>query len=278
MDNEVNNNTAEENQLKLQVENLSLSEGPSKKEAWAIQNPTKIENDSKSDDTWQNKTPAPTILEDSQSEACRAIQTSDPPNEDFKNQAWAISATEKVLVEEVNDNNTLFDIAKLKNLPSVQEINAKNENLYVRPLQSDDFSRGFIDLLKQLTSVGNVSESDFTDRFLEMKNSNETYYNTVIVDSETDKIVGAATLIKERKFIHKCANRGIIEEVIISDQYRGKSLGKLIVKCLIELGKSLGCYKITLNCTDKMIKFYERLDFVKEEGNANFLVIRVDQK
>ena len=89
-----------------------------------------------------------------------------------------------------------------------------------------------------------------------MKNSNETYYNTVIVDSETDKIVGAATLIKERKFIHKCANvrllllnflhffkyifnivelrflfhnfqRGIIEEVIISDQYRGKSLGKL---------------------------------------------------
>ena len=65
------------------------------------------------------------------------------------------------MVETVNDN-ALFDIAKLKNLPSVQEINAKNENLYVRPLQGDDFSRGFIDLLKQLTSVGNVSESDFT--------------------------------------------------------------------------------------------------------------------
>ena len=64
------------------------------------------------------------------------------------------------MVETVNDN-ALFDIAKLKNLPSVQEINAKNENLYVRPLQGDDFSRGFIDLLKQLTSVGNVSESDF---------------------------------------------------------------------------------------------------------------------
>ena len=89
------------------------------------------------------------------------------------------------------------------------------------------------------------------------------------MDSGTDKIVGAATLIKERKFIHKCANvrlllyllnflilktiflynynyliicsiniiefrflfhnlqRGIIEDVVISDQYRGKSLGKL---------------------------------------------------
>ena len=51
-----------------------------------------------------------------------------------------------------------------------------------------------------------------------------------------------------------------------------------IINCLIELGKSLGCYKITLNCTDKMITFYERLGFVKEESNANFLVIRVDQK
>jgi len=273
MDNEVNNNTAEENQLKLEVENLSLSgERPSKKEAWAIQNQgSKIKNDSKKDaDTCTNQSPATTILEDSQSE--------DLPNEDFKKHAWEISATnEKRLVNVVNDNS-LFDIVILKNLPSVQEINAKNEYLYVRPLQGDDFHRGYIDLLKQLTSVGNVSESDFTDRFLEIKSSNETYFITVIVDSGTDKIVGAATLIKERKFIHKCANRGIIEDVIISDQYRGKSLGKLIINCLIELGKSLGCYKITLNCTDKMITFYERLGFVKEESNANFLVIRVDQK
>ena len=44
---------------------------------------------------------------------------------------------------------------------------------------------------------------------------------------------------------------------------------------LIELGKSLGCYKITLNCTDAMIPFYEGLGFKAEAGNANFLVIRV---
>ena len=50
-------------------------------------------------------------------------------------------------------------------------------------------------------TVFNVSE-----RFKELKSSNETYYHTVIVDSSTDQIVGSATLIKERKFIHKCAN------------------------------------------------------------------------
>lgn len=71
--------------------------------------------------------------------------------------------------------------------------------------------------------------------------------------------------------------RGIIEEVVVSNEYRGKQLGKLIVATLIELGKVLGCYKITLNCNDKMVKFYEGLGFNAEPGNANFLMIRVPQ-
>ncbi len=45
----------------------------------------------------------------------------------------------------------------------------------------------------------------------------------------------------------------------------------------MELGKSLGCYKITLNCTDQMLKFYSGLGFNAEQGNANFLMIRVPQ-
>ncbi len=48
-----------------------------------------------------------------------------------------------------------------------------------------------------------------------------------------------------------------------------------IVATLIELGKKLGCYKITLNCTDQMMRFYDGLGFKAEEGNANFLMIRV---
>ena len=42
-----------------------------------------------------------------------------------------------------------------------------------------------------------------------------------------------------------------------------------------ELGKALGCYKVTLNCKDEMIKFYSGLGYKAEEGNANFLMLRV---
>eukprot|EP00095_Tigriopus_kingsejongensis_P009253 maker-scaffold922_size80897-snap-gene-0.20 protein:Tk09253 transcript:maker-scaffold922_size80897-snap-gene-0.20-mRNA-1 annotation:"conserved hypothetical protein" len=125
--------------------------------------------------------------------------------------------------------------------------------LKVRPLGTGDFDR---------------------ERFSAMKNSNGTYFVTVIEDMETDQIIGTATLVMERKFIRGCAKKGIIEDVVVSNEYRGKQLGKLIVVSLIELGKSLGCYKISLNCADPMIKFYCSLGFKQESGNANFLQLR----
>ena len=53
-------------------------------------------------------------------------------------------------------------------------------------------------------------KSYFPERFLLMKSCQGTYYNTVIVDKETDRIIGAASLIVERKFIHHCANVTLI--------------------------------------------------------------------
>lgn len=38
-----------------------------------------------------------------------------------------------------------------------------------------------------------------------MKNSNGSYFTTVIVDTEKDEIIGSASLIIEKKFIHGCA-------------------------------------------------------------------------
>ncbi len=45
----------------------------------------------------------------------------------------------------------------------------------------------------------------FLERFNDMKNCNNTYYTTVIVDKNKDLIIGTASLIVEKKFIHDCA-------------------------------------------------------------------------
>ncbi len=69
-----------------------------------------------------------------------------------------------------------------------------------------------------------------TERFSAMRACNGTYYVTVIEDVTTHEIVGAATLVYERKFIRECATRALIEEVVVSSQYRGRQLGKMYDK------------------------------------------------
>lgn len=43
------------------------------------------------------------------------------------------------------------------------------------------------------------------------------------------------------------------------------------------LARHLGCYKMTLDCKDKLIKFYETLGYVLVPGNANSMTIRYDE-
>jgi len=96
----------------------------------------------------------------------------------------------------------------------------------VRPLLASDYSRGFLNLLKELTEVGDITQDQFEDQFALMKSSTGMYYCTVIVDQNKDEIVGAATLLMERKFIRQCALRARIEDVVVSSNYRGKQFGK----------------------------------------------------
>lgn len=53
------------------------------------------------------------------------------------------------------------------------------------------------------------------------------YYVTVIEDTRSNKIIGAASLISEFKFIHGCGLRARLEDVVVNNTYRGKQLGKL---------------------------------------------------
>lgn len=98
--------------------------------------------------------------------------------------------------------------------------------LLVRPLKESDYDRGFLQLLGQLTTVGAIGRAAFLSRFAQMKQSGD-YYVTVIEDTRNGEIIGAATLVLEHKFIHGCATRGRLEDVVVNDTYRGKQLGKL---------------------------------------------------
>lgn len=111
------------------------------------------------------------------------------------------------------------------------------------------------------------------DRFAEMRAKGD-YYVTVIEDLRSNKIIGSATLVIERKFIHSCGIRGLLEDVVVDDTYRGKQLGKLIVVTVTLLAHHLGCYKMALQCKDNLIKFYNSIGYNSEKGNGNSMTIR----
>jgi glucosamine-phosphate N-acetyltransferase len=144
------------------------------------------------------------------------------------------------------------------------------KDLHIRPLCPGDHDKGYLDLLRQLTTVGDVSREDFFNRFHKMKACADSYYIIVIENVETGQIVGSATLVKEQKFIHHASSRGRIEDVIVSDLYRGQQLGKILIDILLCLSQHLKCYKVSLECTDDNLKFYTKFGLEKTPGQ-NFM-------
>jgi glucosamine-phosphate N-acetyltransferase len=68
----------------------------------------------------------------------------------------------------------------------------------IRPLQRSDYELGFLDVLRVLTQVGDISKPEFEARFDEMKAGAGGYHVLVILNGER-KIVGTGALIVERK-------------------------------------------------------------------------------
>ncbi|XP_076834703.1 glucosamine 6-phosphate N-acetyltransferase [Brachyhypopomus gauderio] len=171
------------------------------------------------------------------------------------------------------DGTPLFDPFLLQDLdwssspvsfsPSISPANP-GEGLTLRPLCVGDVDRGLYKLLSQLTVAGDVTKEQFKAKFEHMKKTGD-YYTIVVEDTNLGQIVATATLIIEHKFIHGCAKRGRVEEVVVSDVCRGKQLGKLLVSTLTLLSKKLQCYKITLECSQKNVEFYKKFGYSASE-------------
>ncbi|KAL3677772.1 hypothetical protein R1sor_020728 [Riccia sorocarpa] len=144
----------------------------------------------------------------------------------------------------------------------------------LRRLEPSDYSKGYLNLLEQLTVVGDISEEDFTKSsfvsLCSMLGSSQSegfgaagdlHHVVVIEDIERHVIVASATLLVEPKLIRKCGKAGHIEDVVVDQTARGQHLGQRIVSHLTNLSKQLGCYKVILDCSEANAPFYGKCGF-----------------
>ena len=90
---------------------------------------------------------------------------------------------------------------------------------------------------------------------------NDPNSRTMVI-CEGNTIIGVASI----HIIYKLSRTlGLIEDVAVDKNHRGKGIGKSLVKKLIEIGKQKNCDKIVLNTSEKNSKFYEKIGFEKNE-------------
>jgi glucosamine-phosphate N-acetyltransferase len=93
-----------------------------------------------------------------------------------------------------------------------------------------------------LTTVGDISEAAWNERYDWMNKRNDSYYLLVITEGE--KIVGTGALVVERKFIHNLGLVGHIEDIAVAKDQQGKKLGLKIIQALDYVAENVGCYKV----------------------------------
>ncbi|KAK4991262.1 Glucosamine-phosphate N-acetyltransferase-like protein [Elasticomyces elasticus] len=138
------------------------------------------------------------------------------------------------------------------------------ENYTIRPLQRSDFHHGFLDVLRVLTTVGEVSEEAFGQRFDEMAGRGEkggVGYHILIILNGEGRIVGTGALVVERKFIHNLGLVGHIEDIAVTKDQQGKKLGLRIIQALDYVAEQVGCYKTILDCSEANEGFYVKCGF-----------------
>lgn len=123
-----------------------------------------------------------------------------------------------------------------------------------RKIEKNDLSEVFI-LLNQLKEMDllTINQDEAWGNFKNNTSSNS------LVGLYNNKIVAYGSLVVENKVRGEVA--GHIEDIVVDTAVRGKMIGVLLIKELINIAKDKGCYRITLFCKETLIKFYARNGF-----------------
>ena len=153
-----------------------------------------------------------------------------------------------------------------------------------RKLEINDYNLGYLQLLEQLTSVGDIPYDEWTTRYNEIQD-NPCIQIWVMVDTVkcqntfgtaepelaatpkgvalhgTNNIIATGTIILEPKFIHNNGTVGHIEDIVVDKDKNGLGIGKKLIDDLVNIAKNSGCYKVILNCSETNVGFYEKAGF-----------------
>ena len=128
----------------------------------------------------------------------------------------------------------------------------------IKRLFAPDITPDFLHTLAALSEV-NLTVEEARDVFRERLREGIV----TVIAVEDGRVVGTASLLVERKFLHKGSKAGHIEDVAVHPDYQRRGIGKALVMHLSEMAKARGCYKVILDCKDELAEFYQKCGFTR---------------
>ena len=130
----------------------------------------------------------------------------------------------------------------------------------IAELATEDLSQGFLESLTSLTEVGLTPEQALDVARRRQQAGIRTY-----VARRDGRVVGTASLLVELKFIHRGGLVGHIEDVAVHRDCQRQGIGTALVAHCTAEARKLGCYKVILNCFDRLVSFYARIGYHRQD-------------
>lgn len=141
----------------------------------------------------------------------------------------------------------------------------KKTDYQVRELKKEDLDQvyGYLETLNNLAEVGNLSREK-AEEVLEIINAQGS--RVFVAVNNEGQIIGSLTLMLEQKFLRGGKLAGHIEDVVTRKGYEGMGVASALMKKAVEIAQESGCYKLILDCHEKLIPFYKKFDFQENES------------
>jgi len=134
------------------------------------------------------------------------------------------------------------------------------KGLNLRQAENKDFL-GILSLLETLSQT-RVTQDKVLKMFREILKSK---FYSLWVATVNGKVIGTASIFFAPSLAHG-KNWGLIDNVVVAEEYRRKGIGRKLVEVLVNFAKKKNCYKIILTSRfsrPEVHQFWQKLGFEK---------------
>jgi glucosamine-phosphate N-acetyltransferase len=131
------------------------------------------------------------------------------------------------------------------------------DNYKIRKLNDSDYIN-YLNLITQFRST-TFTEEEYKKILNTIENN-----STIWVVDYNNELIGTATILYEYKFIHNIVKSAHIEDVCVDKNYRNKGIGNLLINHVVNEAQNENCYKIILDCDEKLETFYKKSGLEKK--------------